>query len=402
MARHAPRARPLRGVDLAAFAVALVDRLRAGGVTVSAVGSSSLVQAMHVLVPAVRSRLYWAARLALVSRSEDLPAFDAVFDAVFADAVVGLDPPGLKRSALSSTVPAQNSTAGDSGPVEDGHGLPWTTRPASVAAATGAPDGSALPDLMPSWMAVRADEPFERFDTDELRRIGTWLETAQARWPHRRTLRRRRHPAGRRVDLRETIRASRTTGWEPLRVARTRTRVRPRRVVLVCDVSGSMQPYAAVYLHLMRAAAIRRRTRPEVFAFATTLTRLTAVLSHRSAEVSLARANEKVADRYGGTRLARSIGALLGGPHGHALRGAVVVIASDGWDSDPPELLRREMVRLRRRAHLVVWLNPRAAAPGYVPLAGSMAAALPLCDHFLPAHTLTGLHEVFDVLAGSG
>ncbi|WP_135452080.1 VWA domain-containing protein [Mycobacterium sp. DL99] len=389
----------LRGVDLAAFAVALVDRLRVGGLTVSAVGPSTLVQAMHELVPAARSRLYWAARLALVTRVEDLPAFDAVFDAVFADAVVGLDPPGLKRSALSSTAPAQNPRPEDGEAIDDDE-LPWTTRPASVAAATGAPEGSALPELMPSWMAARADEPFDRFDTDELRRIGAWLESTEARWPHRRTLRRRRHPAGRRVDLRETIRASRTTGWEPLRVARTLARLRPRRVVLVCDVSGSMQPYAAVYLHLMRAAAVHRRTGPEVFAFATTLTRLTAVLSHRSAEVSLARANEKVADRYGGTRLARSIGALLSGPHGHALRGAVVVIASDGWDSDPPELLRREMVRLRRRAHLVVWLNPRAAAPGYAPLAGSMAAALPLCDHFLPAHTLTGLREVFDVLGG--
>lgn len=389
----------LRGADLAAFAVALVDRLRAGGVTVSAVGPSTLVQAMHELVPAARSRLYWAARLSLVTRVEDLPAFDAVFDAVFADAVLGLDPPGLKRSALSSTAPAQSSEAA-AGETADAD-LPWTTRPASVAAAAGSPDGRALPDLMPSWVAARADEPFERFDSDELRRIGAWLESAEARWPHRRTLRRRSHPAGRRVDLRETIRASRTTGWEPLRVARTLARLRPRRVVLVCDVSGSMQPYAAVYLHLMRAAAVHRRTRPEVFAFATTLTRLTAVLSHRSAEVSLARANEKVADRYGGTRLARSIGALLTGPHGHALRGAVVVIASDGWDSDPPELLRREMVRLRRRAHLVVWLNPRAAAPDYVPLAGSMAAALPLCDHFLPAHTLAGLRELFDVLGRS-
>ncbi|MGD1605439.1 vWA domain-containing protein [Mycolicibacterium septicum] len=389
----------LRGADLAAFAVALVDRLRAGGVTVSAVGPSTLVQAMHELVPAARSRLYWAARLSLVTRVEDLPAFDAVFDAVFADAVLGLDPPGLKRSALSSTAPAQSSEAA-AGETADAD-LPWTTRPASVAAAAGSPDGRALPDLMPSWVAARADEPFERFDSDELRRIGAWLESAEARWPHRRTLRRRSHPVGRRVDLRETIRASRTTGWEPLRVARTLARLRPRRVVLVCDVSGSMQPYAAVYLHLMRAAAVHRRTRPEVFAFATTLTRLTAVLSHRSAEVSLAGANDKVADRYGGTRLARSIGALLTGPHGHALRGAVVVIASDGWDSDPPELLRREMVRLRRRAHLVVWLNPRAAAPDYVPLAGSMAAALPLCDHFLPAHTLAGLRELFDVLGRS-
>lgn len=391
----------LRGVDLAAFSVALVDRLRAAGIAVSAVGAPGLVAAMHVLAPARRSQLYWAARVTLVSRAEDLPAFDGVFDAVFADAVLGLDPPNLKRSQAPPGVPGRQYTDGaDSGEVGDG--LPWTTRPASITAAAHPPTGSAIADLAPSWLAGRTDESFDQFDADDLRRLGGWLQSAEARWPRRRTLRHRRHPSGRRIDLRATIRASRTTGWEPVRLTRTRRRTRPRRVVLVCDVSGSMQPYAVVYLHLMRAAAVsaRGRTHPEVFAFATTLTRLTAALSHRSPEVAVARANAKVHDRYGGTRLGRSVTALLAAPHGNLLRGAVVVIASDGWDADEPEVLRHAMSRLRRRAHLVIWLNPRAAAPGYAPLAGAMAAALPYCDHFLPAHTLSGLRELFDVLAG--
>jgi len=388
----------LRGVDLAAFAVALVDRLRAAGVAVSAVGPSALVAAMHVVAPVRRSHLYWAARLTLVSRAEDLPAFDGVFDAVFSDAVLGVDPPNLKRSQAPPGIPGQYANGADSG--ESADGLPWTTRPASITAAAHPPTGSAIPDLAPSWLAGRTDESFDQFDRDDLHRLGTWLQGAEAHWPRRRTLRHRRHPSGRRIDLRETIRASRTTGWEPVRLARTRRRTRPRRVVLVCDVSGSMQPYAVVYLHLMRAAAVSRRgaAHPEVFAFATTLTRLTAALSHRSPEVAVTRANAKVHDRYGGTRLGRSIAALLAAPHGNLLRGAVVVIASDGWDADAPEVLRHAMSRLRRRAHLVVWLNPRAAAPGYEPLAGAMAAALPYCDHFLPAHTLTGLRELFDVL----
>ena len=162
-----------------------------------------------------------------------------------------------------------------------------------------------------------------------------------------------------------------------------------------------MQPYVTIYLHLMRAVAVRRATlRPEVFAFSTSLTRLTPVLSHRSAEVALARANDKVGDRYGGTHLGRSLAALLGGPHGNTLRGAVVVIASDGWDADGPEMTERAMARLRRRAELVVWLNPRAAARDYRPLAGSMAAPLPYCDVLLPAHSLTGLRALFDELAG--
>lgn len=160
-----------------------------------------------------------------------------------------------------------------------------------------------------------------------------------------------------------------------------------------------MQPYVGVYLHLMRATAMRRTTlRPEVFAFSTSLTRLTPVLSHRSAEVALARANEAVSDRYGGTHLGQSLAALLSGPHGNALRGAVVIIASDGWDADSPEVVERAMPRLRRRAKHVVWLNPRAAAEGYRPLAGSMAAALPYCDLFLPAHSLSGILEFFCAL----
>ena len=159
-------------------------------------------------------------------------------------------------------------------------------------------------------------------------------------WPRRRTLRREVHRRGKRIDVRRSMRASRTTGWEVLRLARARRRDRPRRVVLVCDVSRSMRPYAAIYLHLMRAAALRQNgIRPEVFAFSTSLTRLTPALSHRSAEVALSRANAKVVDRYGGTHLGRCVGGLLAAPHGSALRGAVVIVASDGWDSDPPEVL---------------------------------------------------------------
>jgi uncharacterized protein with von Willebrand factor type A (vWA) domain len=149
----------------------------------------------------------------------------------------------------------------------------------------------------------------------------------------------------------------------------------------------------------MRATALRQEgMRPEVFAFSTSLTRLTSVLSHRSAEVALERANAKVTDRYGGTHIGRCIAQLLAAPQGNALRGAVVIIASDGWDSDPPEVLQRALARVRRRAELLVWLNPRAAYHGFRPLAGSMAAALPYCDLFLPAHSLTGLQELFMAL----
>lgn len=389
----------LRGVDRAALAAALVARLRDAGVSVSASGPGGFVLALRTLAPDNTSALYWAARLTLVNRMEDLAAFDTVFAAVFgledlgdtrrADAQLPL--PGPKTPAAGTLRPS----GGGSGSTRQ---LPWVTR--SVAAADRSGESSVqVPDVLPSRIEALADQPFERFDPDDLRLLGTWLEATVARWPRRRSLRFEPSAAGKRIDLRATINASRETGWESMVLARTRPRRRPMPVVLVCDVSRSMQPYAAVYLHLMRAVLRQSGTRPEVFAFSTSLTRLTSVLSHRSAEVALQRANAKVSDRYGGTSIGRSVAGLLAPPHGNTLRGAVVIIASDGWDSDPPDALARAMERLRRRAELLVWLNPRAAHSDFQPLAGSMAAALPYCDLFLPAHSLTAIRQLLLALS---
>jgi len=397
----------LRGVDLAAFAAALVARLRGVGVLVSANGPASFVQALRALVPDTTSALYWAARLTLVNRMEDLGAFDAVFASVFGfgstsrDGTKGREPllpvPGPKTPAP----PAAGTLHPAGGRSTANQTVPWATRATTKRDHT--PDPSVFwPDFLPSRIAALADEPFDRFDPEDLRLLGSWLEATAARWPRRRSLRFERSGSGKRIDLRATMNASRATGWESVILARTRPRRRPRRVVLVCDVSRSMQPYAAIYLHLMRAAALRQAgIRPEVFAFSTSLTRLTSVLSHRSAEVALERANAKVTDRYGGTFIGRSIAALLAPPQGNALRGAVVIIASDGWDSDSPDVLEHALERVRRRAELVVWLNPRAARTDFEPLAGSMAAALPYCDLFLPAHSLTGLHRLLLALASN-
>jgi uncharacterized protein len=392
---------PHRGVDLAAFAVALVAKLRGGGVVVAASGPAGFVQAMRQLTPHTRTQLYWAARLTLLNRSDDIAAFDAVFHAVFADAVSGLDPPGLKHGPGIPAVPGSGTPSGDRAAASGG-GLPWSTRSPSTTTVKSDDSPLLVPEALPSHLVARADESFDRFDADDLRRLGTWLEQAMGRWPQRRSMRSEANRHGKRIDLRETMRRSRRTGWESVILARTRPRLRARRVVLVCDVSRSMQPYTTIYLHLMRAAALRQAgIRPEVFAFSTSLTRLTAVLSHRSPEVALARANAAVTDRYGGTHLGRCVGELLAAAHGNALRGAVVIIASDGWDSDPPEVLEHAVARVRRRAEMLVWLNPRAAQPDFQPLAGSMAAALPYCDLFLPANSLTGLRELFSALARS-
>ena len=385
----------LAGVDRAAFAVGLGERLRRAGVPVTFTALGAFTEALGVAPPRDLASLYWPARVTLVDDVTHLPAFDAVFDAVFRESVLpvegqaagprGEHPEDVLASVASTQAP------------ETSPGLPWHTLPHLVGGDDGARDGArGVPELLPSALQGLADTPFEELDEQQLAQIGAWLEEAWLRWPTRRSRRRRVHPAGRAVALRETIAASRRTGWEPLELSRTRRVGRPRPLTLVVDVSQSMQAYAAAYLHLMHALA--RTGRAETFAFSTSLTRLTPALRHRSATVAMHRATAHVGDRFGGTHLATCLAGLLASRHGNALRGGMLVVASDGWDSDDPALLARVLARIRLRAYRVVWLNPRAAAPGFEPLVGSMAAALPFCDAFLPAHTARALREAWEVV----
>ena len=305
----------------------------------------------------------------------------------------GSQPPQPSEELVS--VPGR----GDHEPEEGG--LPWHTLPRShVVAEESEEETFFLPDLLPSSLAGMADTPFDEFDAAQLAVLGRWLERAAPRWPMRRSRRTRAGRRGESIALRATMAASGRAGFEPLLDLRRQRRVlRPRPLTLVTDVSASMQSYSAAYLHLMRAFA--RTGRAETFAFSTSLTRLTPALVHRSADTALALAEERVVDRYGGTHLARSLRDLLASRHGSTLRGGVLVIASDGWDTDPPEELAVVMARLRRRVRRLVWLNPRAGAAGFEPLVGSMAAALPFCDAFLPAHTVAALPEVFAAVSST-
>ncbi|HEX7133596.1 MAG TPA: VWA domain-containing protein [Iamia sp.] len=383
----------LRGVDRAAFAVALIHRLRGAGVAVPLTAAETLTAALGICPPVDRARLYWTARVSLLRREQDRERFDAVFAAVF-DAVRGVDPHARRRPtgldagpgpAVQVPVPGSEAAAAEPG----GATLPWATLPATVTASVAADEGIAVPERAPSDQPGSADLPFADLDPAELATLAESLGAALQHWPRRRSRRRARHPAGHRVALRATLARSRRTAWEPVELVRTRAVTRPRRVVVLCDVSRSMQPHVAALLHLMRVMATGAHA--EVFAFSTTLTRLTPVLAHRSAEQAVDLAGALVDDRFGGTRIATNVQALLRGRHGDATRGAIVLIASDGWDADPPDELAAAMARLRRRAHRVVWLNPRLAAPEYAPRVGALAAALPHVDAHLPAHSLRAL-----------
>lgn len=379
----------LPGVDLAAFAVAFAARLRRRGVPVDVTRTEDFIRALTVSPPDSPRRLYWAARVCLVRRPSEIE----ILDALFADAA----PDPLVRSVPTVAADGDALVSLPGAGAEQGGGLPWATLPPAVAEADDSDDALALPERLPSDVAGLADVPFERLDAREMELLRTWLVAAAATWPTRRSRRRRADHRGRRIALRATLARSRRTGWEPVELVRERTVDRPRRVVMLCDVSQSMQPQALAYFHLMRALALTSDA--ELFAFSTTLTRLTAVLRHRSAEVTVEQATARVSDRFGGTRIATNVRALLSSHHGEKVRGAVVIIGSDGWDSDPPEELAAAMSRLRRRAYRVTWMNPRAAAPGFEPRVAAMAAALPYCDDLLPGDTFRSLRQVIATIS---
>jgi hypothetical protein len=217
--------------------------------------------------------------------------------------------------------------------------------------------------------------------------------------PRRRALRRSRSHRGD-LDARRTLREQLKRGGEPGRLAYRRPRERPRRVVLVVDVSGSMSPYAD---SLLRLAHVWVRSAPrstEVFTAGTRLTRVTRALRQRDAETALRGAGEQVPDWSGGTRLGEVLRAFLDrwGQRGLA-RGAVVVLFSDGWERGDPALLGEQMARLRRLAHRIVWVNPHRGKAGYRPVQGGIAAALPFIDDFLAGHSLATFGELAKVVA---
>ena len=391
----------LAGVDRAAFVAALVHRLRTRGVDVGMTSAAAFTEALEVVPPVRVGDLYWSARITLVSRQEDLASFDRVFDAAFADAVLTVDPHARRTGTAELPERPSDGLApvpGDRDEGGTGSTLPWHTLPRHEDGIEDDDNPVVLPEVLPSAVARIADTPLDELDARELAVLGRWLERSAHEWPTRRSRRLGVGATGSRIALRATMAASRRTGGEAFALRRLEAVRRPLPVTLLCDVSQSMQSHSTAYLHLMRAFARSRQA--ETFAFSTSLTRLTPALRQASPTAAIALASAQVVDRYGGTHLAGCLKELLASRHAHGIRGGVLVIASDGWDSDPPGLLRATMARASRRARRVVWLNPRAAVPGFQPLVGSMAAALPYCDAFLPAHTLRGLDDVLAAISG--
>jgi uncharacterized protein len=369
----------------------LAASLRAGGVRVGVGELLAAHRALAAIDSSSRSDAYNSLRTVLCSRRSDYEVFDAAFEECFGPEYregAGHEPPPELLEAATIALP--------SAPAPPPGSLPPDTPPEFD------PDG-----VPAAWSAVEIlrDKDFADYTDEEraiARRLIQQLATRGPRRPSRRTKpahRRGPRPAGARHDLRRTMRASLRYGGEPVeRRWRTRTD-RPRPLVLVCDVSGSMEPYARMLVQYLQAAVAASR-RVEAFAFGTRLTRITHELRGKDPDAAVSRAAAVVSDWSGGTRIGDALSALNRRYARFVGRGSVVVVLSDGWDRGDPILLQVEMQRLARCAHSVVWLNPLKASPQYEPLTRGMQAALPHIDHFLAGNSIASLEELVELIEG--
>jgi uncharacterized protein with von Willebrand factor type A (vWA) domain len=244
------------------------------------------------------------------------------------------------------------------------------------------------------------ERSFAELSADELVRLRRLMARLALAPPERRTRRSRRGRRGERIDLHATIRRSLRTGGDPARWSRRRRRMRRRRLVMLLDISGSMEPYARAFIQFLESGV--GGASAEAFVFATRLTRLTRALRGRDPRAAIERAAAAAPDWSGGTRIGAALKEFNDRYARRGLaRGAVVVIVSDGWERRDPEAVGREMARLHRLAYRIVWVNPRAAAAGFAPLAGGMAAALPHVDALVAGDRLAALDDVVEAIGAS-
>ena len=366
------------------LAVSFTRILRGAGLTVPLDTVFACQAALDAVGLNDRELVYWSTRATLLRRPEDIEVFDRAFK-VFWD----------RKRVVIDMLPHTETETFTVG-IDDG------------SDDAGANDDSAEPTEPPDIMlrfsateVLRAKD-FARYSEDELADAYRMMTTLRLVGAPRRSRRlvaakqRRGKP-----DLRRTVRAALRAGGEPVTWRYRSPGERQRRLILLLDISGSMEPYARALLRFVHAAVVGRQ-KVEVFTLGTRLTRVTRELSSRDPDHALASAANSVQDWSGGTRLGDGLRAFndAWGVRGMA-RGATIVIMSDGWDRGSPEVLGEQMARLHRVAYQTVWVNPLKFTPGYAPLARGMAAALPYVDDFIEGHSVDAMAELAQVISTS-
>lgn len=366
------------------MAVGFARVLRGLGVRVPASSTISFAEAVGLVGMADRTAVFWAGRATMVQRPEDIPLYDTAFAIYW-----------QQRSPEAVTVegtPPPITLAVD---LEDEDELPEDDE-------EGEDSPEDIQALRFSRVEILSEKDFADCSDQELAELTQLM--ARLRFTNHTRRSRRQIPTkgrGDKPDLRRTVQLALRNHGEPYRWAHTAAASRPRRLVLLLDVSGSMETYARALIRFVHAATASRN-RVEAFTMGTRLTRITRHLSSRDADAALKRATPEVQDWSGGTRLGDGLAQFNDewGIRGMA-RGSVVVVLSDGWERGDATELGEQMERLQRVTHQLVWVNPLKASPGYEPLAAGMAAALPFVDLFVPGNSYRSLEQLAAILAGS-
>ena len=409
-------------IDVAMLAAALGVALRSAGLPAGPERCERLARAVTVMGASTIAELHACALATMVSDPSQVDTFERVFAELLAAGAPGRpghpDPtepqPGMTMESAESPSSADSPSApGGSGELPP---VPQQVDADSSASSESDSQQEEMPEVPAIRRVASATErlrgrDFAQLSPAELRRLAVLMRELTIAVPPRRTRRYRPRKDGVRLDMRRTLRQARRTGGEPVTIARRAVRARPRRLIVLCDISGSMEPYARALLQLMYVASratgslsgsLRGATRPrtEVFTFATRLTRLTPFLAAATPETMLAKAGEAAPDWAGGTRIGAALREFNDryGARGMA-RGAIVLIISDGWETGDPALLGAQMARLHRIAHRIVWANPRTQSSRYRPEVGGMAAAWPYCDAVVSAHNFEALDDLLAALS---
>ncbi len=365
------------------LAVGFARLLRGAGVAVPIASVIGFADALTVLGVETRDHVYWAGRTTLLTRPEDEAMFERAF-AVFWE----------RRHAVVEATEAEEqhiTLTIDTGEDDDDN----------TDAGTPPSDDETI-DLRFSAAEVLRDKDFAEYTSDELelsQQMMSRLRLVGTPRASRRLIRSKRSTGA--LDLRRTVQSALRTDGEAIERHNRRQGERLRRLVLLLDVSGSMEPYARALVRFVHAA-VAGRQKVEAFAIGTRLTRVTRELSSRDPDRALSEAAQRVHDWSGGTRLGDCLRQFNDewGVRGMA-RGAIVVIMSDGWDRGDPLQLAEQMSRLHRVTFSTVWVNPLKVTPGYAPLARGMAAALPYVDHFVEGHSVSAMEQLANVISGN-
>lgn len=400
------------GRRLLAEAVGFARALRAARLAIDIGASVDFARALTLVDIGDRVQVHGAGAAIFVRRRDDRATYDAVFDRWWRrrGSRVGADfqAPPLRReddadepdpdaAGATEPEPGQESTAAQ--PKERGIPIP--------AEGDDAEDDSApiegvvvAPDAYSQGEVLRHRE-FDRMTPAELREAERLVDALVPRLERRRTRRYELHSHGRRLAPRAMFRRNLGTGGQLLTWVWRRQIREPRSLVVLCDISGSMERHSRLLLRFIQALSAASEVRTESFVFGTRLTRVTRLMRDRDRDRALARVSESVNDWAGGTRIGESFRTFNQHWARRSLRtSGVVIVVSDGWDRGDPALVATETARLRRNCHRLVWLNPLAGTPGYQPLAGGMRAAYPYIDDFLPAGTVASLERLGEILGG--